>query len=126
MKKLIWTMVLVTTIFFSTSAFTGEACIHHVVLLDLKDEVTPEQITEFITVAEALLSQIPGVQEVSINKKARDDRPIHIKDYDVGVYVRLENNEAGNIYGPHPLHQTVLKLYKSQWTGVKVIDFYGN
>ncbi|UCE56565.1 MAG: Dabb family protein [Desulfobacterales bacterium] len=126
MKKIVMAMVLVTTFLFSASAFAGEACVHHVVLFDLKDDVTPEQIEEFIIVGEALLSKIPGVQEVSINKKAREDRGIHIKDYDVALYVRWENNEAGNVYGPHTLHQTLLKLYKQQWAGVKIIDFYGN
>ena len=124
MKKIILPIILATTILFSTSVFAGEACVHHVVLFDLKDDVTPEQIEEFVTVGEALLSQIPGVKDVSINKKAREDRDIHIKDYDMALYVRWENNEAGNVYGPHPLHQTLLKLYKSQWAGVKVIDFY--
>ena len=125
MKKIIFAIIFVATILFSTSAFAGEACVHHVALFDLKDDVTPEQIEEFIVVGEALLSQIPGVQDVSINKKAREDRAIHIKDYDIALYVRWENNEAGNVYGPHPLHQTLIKLYKSQWVGVKVIDFYG-
>jgi hypothetical protein len=126
MKKILMAIVLVTTILFSASAFAGEANVHHVVLFDLKDDVTPEQIEEFIIVGEALLSQIPGVLEVSINKKAREDRAIHIKEYDVALYVKWENNEAGNVYSPHTLHQTLLKLYKSQWAGVKVIDFYGN
>ena len=126
MKKFIMVMILSTTILFSGALFAGEANVHHVVLFDLKDDVTPEQIEEFIIVGEALLSQIPGVLEVSINKKAREDRAIHIKEYDVALYVKWENNEAGNVYGPHTLHQTLLKLYKSQWAGVKVIDFYGN
>ena len=125
MKKLNIAMVLVTIFLFSVSAFAGGPCVHHIALFDLKDDVTPEQIEEFITVGEALISQIPGVQDVSINKKAKDDRAIHIKDYDVALYVRWENLETGKVYGPHPLHQTVLKLYKSQWAGVKVIDFYG-
>ena len=125
MKKLSIVMVLFTIFLFSTSALAGGPCVHHVVLFDLKDDVTPEQIKEFIIVGEALISQIPGVQEVSLNKKAREDRNIHIKDYDVALYVRWENNEAGDVYGPHPLHQTVLKLYKPQRAGVKIIDFYG-
>jgi len=125
MKKLNMAMVLVTIFLFSPSAFAGDACVHHVVLFDLKDDVTPEQIEEMITVGEALISQIPGVQEVSINKKAKDDRAIYIKEYDVAAYVRWEKLETGSVYGPHPLHQTFLKLYKSQWAGVKVIDFYG-
>ncbi len=126
MKKFIMTMALVTTILFSASAFAGEANVHHVVLLDLKDDVTPEQVEEFITVGEALISQIPGVLEVSINKKARDDKDFHIKDYDVGLYVKWENIETGKVYMPHILHQTFLKLYGPLVAGMKVIDFYGN
>ena len=119
-------MALVTTILFSASAFAGEPNVHHVVLFDLKDGVTPERVEELIAVGEALLSQIPGVLEVSINKKAREDRDVHIKDYDVALYVKWENNETGNVYAPHMLHQTFLKLYKPLFAGLKVIDFYGN
>jgi hypothetical protein len=125
MRRLNIVMVFFTIFLFNAPVFAGGPCVHHVVLFDLKDDVTPEQVEEFITVGEALISQIPGVQDVSLNKKAREDRNVHVKDYDVALYVRWENNEAGNIYGPHPLHQTVLKLYKSQWAGVKIIDFYG-
>ena len=121
MKKLI----LITIILFSTLAFGGEPCVHHVVLFDLKDDVTPEQIDESIALGEVLISQIPGVEYVSIGKKAKDDRAIHVKDYDIAAYVRWENLETGKVYGPHLLHQTFLKLYKSQWAGVRVIDFYG-
>ena len=96
------------------------------VLLDLKDDVTPKQVEDLITVGEALISQIPGVLEVSINKKARDDRDIHIKDYDVVLYVKWESLETGKVYGPHILHQSWVKLFKPLFAGVRVIDFYGN
>ena len=119
-------MALVTTILFSASAFAGEPNVHHVVLFDLKDGVTPEQVEEFIAVGEALLSQIPGVLEVSIGKKALEDRPIHIKDYDVGLIVKWENIETGKVYGPHILHKSLLKLYGPLAAGLKLIDFYGN
>ncbi len=126
MKKFFMAMVLVTTILFSASAFAGEPAVYHVFLLDLKDDVTPQQVEEMITVSKALLSKIPGVLEVSIGKKALDNRAIHIKDYDVAGIVKWENLETGKVYGPHILHQTLLKLYKPLWAGVKVIDFYGN
>ena len=126
MRACMLTIVLVTTILLSASAFADEANVHHIVLLDLKDDVTPEQIEEMITVGEALLSDIPGVLEVSMNTKAREDRDVHIKDYDVALYVKWETNETGDVYAPHVLHQTFLKLYKSLFAGVKVIDFYGN
>ena len=118
--------IMVTAIYiFGSLALAGDACVHHVVLFDMKDGTTPEQIEELITVGEALISQIPGVQDVSINRKAKDDRNIHVKDYDIAAYIRWENIDTAKVYGPHPLHQTFLKLYKSQWAGVKVIDFYG-
>ena len=69
MKKLIMAMVLVSFFLFSASAFAGEANVYHVVLFDLKDEVTPEQVEEMNTVGKVLLSQIPGVLEVSMGKK---------------------------------------------------------
>ena len=126
MRKYIMAIILVTTILFSASAFAGEPNVHHVVLFKLKDGVTPQQIEEMTIVGKALLSKIPGVLEVSLGKKAREDRDIHVKDYDVALYVKWETNEAGNVYGPHLLHQTLLKLYKDLWAGLKVIDFYGN
>jgi hypothetical protein len=95
-------------------------------LVDIKDGVSAEQIEEMSAVGEALLAKIPGVLEVSINKKAREDRDVHIKDYDIGVLVKWKNNKTGDIYAPHVLHQTFLKLYKDTFKSVRVIDFYGN
>jgi hypothetical protein len=122
----LWLLVAMSCITLSATAFAGEANVHHVVLFDLKDNVTPEQVEEMITVGKALLSQIPGVLEVTLGKKAREDRAIHVKDYDVGLYVKWEKLETGKVYGPHMLHQTLLKLYRPLWAGVKVIDFYGD
>ena len=126
MKKLVMAMVLVTTILFSASAFAGEPNVYHVVLVDLKDGVTPEQVEEMVTVGKALISQIPGVLEVSLGKKALENRAIHIKDYDVVLCVKWENIETGKVYGPHILHKSFLKLYGPLAAGMKIIDFYGN
>lgn len=126
MKKFIIAIILVATMLFSASAFAAEPNVHHVVLLNLKDGVTPNQVEEMITVTKALLSKIPGVLEVSVGKKAREDRPVHIKDYDCAIYVKWETNETGNVYGPHILHQSLLKLYGPLFTRLRIIDFYGN
>jgi Stress responsive A/B Barrel Domain len=126
MKKFIMAIILVTAILVSVPAFAGEPNVHHVVLLNLKDGATPQQVEEMITVGKALLSKIPGVLEVSFGKKAREDRPVHIKDYDYAIYVKWENNGTGNVYGPHILHQTLLKLYGPLFTRLRIIDFYGN
>ena len=70
MKKFIMAMMLVSAILFTALAFAGEAKVYHVVLFDLKDDVTPEQAEQMMTVGDALLSKIPGVLEVSFGKKA--------------------------------------------------------
>ena len=126
MKKLIMAMVVVTTILFNVSAFAGEANVYHVVLLKLKEGVTHEQAEEMFTVGKALLSQIPGVLEVSLGKKALDNRDVHIKEYDVALCVKWEAIETGQVYGPHILHKSFLKLYGPTVSGMKIMDFYGN
>lgn len=126
MKKLFMVMALITTILFSGPALAGEANVYHVVLLNLKNDVTPEQVEEMITVGKALLSQIPGVLEVSLGKKALDNRDVHIKDYDMALCVKWETIETGQAYGPHILHKSFLKLYGPLVSGMKIMDFYGN
>ena len=126
MKKLVLAIVIVTTILFSASVFADESSVYHVVLVNLKDGVTPEQVEEMVTVGKALISQIPGVLEVSFGKKALENRDVHIKDYDVALCVKWEKIETGKVYGPHILHQSFLKLYGPLVGGMKIIDFYGN
>lgn len=59
-------------------------------------------------------------------KKAGEDRPILIKDYDVGLYVKWKNIEVGKVYGPHILHQSLPKLYGPLFARIRVIDFCYN
>lgn len=126
MKNLVLAIVIIITILFSASVFADESSVYHVVLVNLKDGVTPEQVEEMFTVGKALISQIPGVLEVSFGKKALENRDVHIKDYDVGLCVKWEKLETGKVYGPHILHQSFLKLYGPLVGGMKIIDFYGN
>ena len=126
MKTSTLSTIFTLSILLNITTYAEEANVHHVVLFDLKDGVTSEEIEELITVGEALLAGIPGVLEVSINKKAREDRAAHIKDYDIALYVLWESNGTGSVYAPHILHQAFLKLYRPMIASVKVIDFYGN
>lgn len=58
--------------------------------------------------------------------KARADRPVHIADFDVGIYVQLENEQALDAYSAHPNHQQLLRNNKAAIAGIKVIDFSGD
>ena len=120
--------VLGLCLFFMSSVRAQElsdAYVHHVVLFGLNDDVTLEQVAEFIEVGERDLARIPGVTEVSINKSARTDRAVHLKEYDLALYVRWKNNAVGDVYGPHVLHKSFVQKFRSLISTIRVIDFYG-
>jgi hypothetical protein len=99
--------------------------VHHLVLIQLQPDVTPEEIEQTIEDHQRLISAIPGVLEVSLGPQARDDREVHLNDYDLGLYVKLSKNADLDIYGPHPNHQEFLTRHRSKIANIRVIDFYG-
>ncbi len=103
----------------------SEDPVHHVVLVELKPNVRPEEIEQIIEDNRRLISKIPGVLEVSLGPKARGDREVHIKDYHLGLYVKLSQNTDLDIYGPHPNHQEFLARHGSKIASIRVMDFYG-
>ncbi|MCT7986042.1 Dabb family protein [Laspinema sp. A4] len=103
----------------------SEPPVHHIVLIKLQPDVTPEEIEQTIEDNRRLISAIPGVLEVSLGPKARDDRDVHLKDYNLGLYVKLSQNADLDIYGPHPNHQEFLRRNRAKIANIQVIDFYG-
>ena len=101
--------------------------LHHVVLFDLKESTSAEDKAKIVTSGETLLSEIPGVIEVQLGDKAREDREVHIKNYDLALYVQFESNADLDVYSPHEKHQEFIKIVSPmlEKDGVKVIDFYG-
>lgn len=109
---------------FATPALAEEAAIEHIVLFDIKDEVAPETVERVMAAGRSLLSDIPGVAYVSIGRKALADRDAHIKDYDVGLYLRFRDQEAMAGYGPHVLHKVFVDMVKPLVAKMQVVDFY--
>jgi hypothetical protein len=68
--------------------------IYHIVLIDLLDTTSREEIDALIADGKVSIAAIPGILAVDIGFKARDDRPVHIRDYDLAVYVQLASLEA--------------------------------
>jgi len=110
---------------FGTPAVAEEKPIEHIVLFDIKDDAAPEKVERLIAAGRAMLPDIPGVEHVSIGYKAKEDRDVHIKDYDVGLYIRFRDREAMAGYGPHVLHEVFVDLAKPLVANMKVIDFEG-
>jgi hypothetical protein len=107
------------------SAPLHEPPIYHIVLVDLIDTATEAEIEALIADGEASIVSIPGVLAVDIGLKLRDDRDVHIRDYDLGVYVKLDST-ALDAYGAHPNHQAFIERQRHLWSSIRVIDFSGS
>ena len=114
-------------VFFTTTVWAQPAVdslpLHHLVLVSFTESSTAEQRQQVVDDSLTLLQQIPGVETVAAGRKARADRPVHIKDYDVAIYVRLSNEKALANYSSHPKHLQLLQRNKPAIGAIKVIDF---
>ena len=99
--------------------------IHHIVLLRLKSTATEEDLPPIIAAGEELLTQIPGVLEVELGTKARDEREVHFKDYDLGIYVKMSQVSDLDVYGPHEKHLAFIAQASPKLDLMQVLDFYG-
>ncbi|MGC9505544.1 Dabb family protein [Baaleninema sp.] len=100
--------------------------IRHIVLVDLKSNLSDSDVEEFLEVAEVQLGKIPGVLTVDFGRQARGDRSVHIADYDIAVYMEFESLEALDRYQSHPVHQQFLQQNQHLWNGIRVLDFFGS
>ena len=101
--------------------------LHHIVLFALQESISAQDQAKIVTTGKTLLSAIPGVVEVQLGDKARENRKVHIKNYDLALYVQFESNADLDVYSPHENHQEFIKILSPmlEENGLKVIDFYG-
>lgn len=93
--------------------------IEHMVMFKFSGQTTSAQKDEAIRLAREL-KHIPGVTEVHCNHNFSD----RSKGYDVGLVVQAESKAALEAYGPHPLHQALVKhLKESGLEDIIVLDF---
>ncbi|MGK7937885.1 MAG: Dabb family protein, partial [Xenococcaceae cyanobacterium] len=64
----------------------SEKTLHHIVLFNLKDSISTTDKAQIMMAGETLLSEIPGVVDVQLGDKAREDREVHIKNYDLALH----------------------------------------
>jgi hypothetical protein len=95
----------------------------HVVLFTLEPGAKPGEADELIADSRRLLGQIPGVEGVWVGRKAKDDREAHVKDYEVGLLVRVRGLTDLASYAGHPRHRELVEKWRgrARW---KVIDFF--
>lgn len=97
--------------------------LHHLVLVSYAAEATAEQRQQLLDDTLTLLPAIPGVESVSVGRKARGERPVHIADYDLVIHVTLQDESSLDAYSIHPNHLRLMRQNKGSIVGIKVVDF---
>ncbi|MDA0834676.1 MAG: Dabb family protein [Planctomycetota bacterium] len=94
----------------------------HMVYFSLLDD-GPEAVQRIIDSAHALLSDIEGVEFLGIGKLIPDlDRPVNVRDFQVGIHVIFRDRAAHDAYQIHPQHQQFIADNKSNWKLARVFD----
>ena len=99
--------------------------VHHIVLVELKPEVTDEQKKEIVDEALHQLSDIPVVEEVHVGEKLLESREVHIKNYDIAIYIRLLDPESISVYRAHENHRRFVNNNRDKFAWIQVVDFLG-
>lgn len=105
----------------SLVADATKVALDHVVLFKLNPGEPAAAADEMIADMLCELAPIPGAIAVSAGRKLRDDREIHVKDYDVMLTVRLTGPEALATYASHPNHVRLVEKWRPRATW-RVID----
>jgi stress responsive alpha/beta barrel protein len=115
--------VLAAPAFSQAPAPPAEPDVLHIVLFALEPGARPEDAAELIADGRRLLPQVPGVEGVWVGRKAKDDRDVHVKDYEVGLLVRVRGLTDLASYAAHPKHRELVDKWRgrARW---KVIDFF--
>ncbi len=96
----------------------------HVVLFKVKNGVSKQDARRLIDDAHRLLKKIPVVKELHVGYRAPGDRPVHIQDYDIGLYILFDRLEDVDTYLKHPLHVEYAERAREVTESVRVADFY--
>lgn len=94
--------------------------IEHIVLIQLPETVSTEQIEGMIQQTKELKGKISGIMDIAqgINFSQRS------KGYKVGLTIRFEDRQALEAFASHPEHQKIVNQIKN-WglLDMVVVDF---
>jgi hypothetical protein len=96
----------------------------HMVYFTLKDNA-PANVDALVESAKKYLSGHPGTVYFGVGKVVPDlDRPVNVRDFDVGLQVIFESREAHDAYQVAPRHVQFVETNKPTWAQVRVFDAY--
>ncbi|KAI1804793.1 hypothetical protein F4811DRAFT_260431 [Daldinia bambusicola] len=86
--------------------------LYHIVLFRLKPTVTVETLEEFKSSARAMVSKVPGLIKLEINRPL-PDTAYRSQGFNMGLVAILEKAEDLPGYTTHPAHSRVHELRES-------------
>lgn len=92
----------------------------HIVIFNLKKDLSPAQIEEFEAGLESLRS-IPAIL-FDFGKPAPSERAVVQKDYDYQLTTLFTSQDHHDIYQEHPTHKKFIADCAHLWEKVRVYD----
>lgn len=94
----------------------------HDVYFTLKDN-SPEAKKKLIAACKKYLTRHPGEVFFAAGPMAQDlDRPVNVRDWDVGLHIVFKNKEAHDKYQNAERHKKFIEENKDNWKSVRVFD----
>ena len=97
------------------------ALISHVVFFKLQD---PSGAPALIDACDTMLSEIPGVVSYAAGRHIDTGRPTVDGDYDVGLYIGFDTEDAYAAYVDHPQHVELVNEWKPRLAWLRVYDIH--
>lgn len=102
---------------------TAPPRVEHVVLIWLKEPVSPEAVDEVVSISRTF-SRIPGVESLRVGRPLASERAVVDSSYHVGLAMTLHDQEALAGYLKHPIHAVASKLTLERLVDrIRVFDF---
>ncbi|MFG0275703.1 MAG: Dabb family protein [Phycisphaerales bacterium] len=95
------------------------AFISHVVFVELRD---PADRAALLDDSESMLASIPGVASFAAGEHLDTGRSNIIADYDIGLYIGFDSEEAYATYVTHPSHVAYLDKWGQRVASLRIFD----
>lgn len=96
--------------------------IDHLVVFKLKRDVTPETQQALVDKLRSFPGQIDGIVDLTAGINATEETENH-HGFSIGLRVTFRDAAALKAYGPHPVHQSFVKLLDGILEQVVVADY---
>ena len=101
----------------------AETRLAHNVYFTLKEQ-SPEARKRLLDACRQYLSGHPGTVFFAVGTLAAElQRPVNVRDFDVGLHVIFASKADHDAYQDDPQHQVFIKRNKKNWLRVEVVDF---